>query len=722
MNQQKIKAFTLVELIVVVTILAILWTIAFISLQWYAKSARDSSRISDMKSITKVLDLFQLQSWVYPSPQDGVAMTYTWETVWTQWNFWDETRAQIWSRVQISSAPLDPLTWSKYTYSVLNTWTEYQIAWILEWWPLSYSPINSANAWDEIASAYITWNYNGSVAKVRKSSVDYILAVPTIINGDMTLTDVVQAMANNKMVYRWYQNLPATFSWTIFNTNGEPTINLIEDPSNNMLVYSWSIQDLTDPDNLQILADNLQTAYSWTDIASNSVVSSILSVDTSEPILVNQVVWSLVNNNISEDLITIETWSPSVSTPSSYTCLLQNTDYSSAMNNYGWFYNADTYPWSAFVSIKADGSLEDWWHNVSGWLWTPVDSWYTKVYTKNQSFAWLKSDWSITSWWEWESWPVDSWYTKIVSISSDFAALKSDGSLVTWWAPFHGWLWVNTPSGNGYTDIYSNINSFAALKSDWSIVSWWMGWSGWSGYPVDSGYTKIYSTSQAFAAIKADGSITAWWSSLHWWTWAPVDSGYVKIYSNDHAFAAMKADWSIVAWWNASFWWDSYPGSWKWWPESGYTKIFSTTKAFTALKSDWTVTSWWDAGFWWTWAPVDSGYTDVFSTSKAFAALKADWSISWWGDTWYLLATKDPPFDSWYVDIYSTSWAFAAIKADGSISVWWEVSSWWNGAPWDSGYVNIYSTETAFTAIKWDWTTEACWTSTTWWTVVSDWK
>jgi prepilin-type N-terminal cleavage/methylation domain-containing protein len=43
--------FTLVELIVVVTILAILWTIAFISLQWYTQEARDSKRISDVRSL-----------------------------------------------------------------------------------------------------------------------------------------------------------------------------------------------------------------------------------------------------------------------------------------------------------------------------------------------------------------------------------------------------------------------------------------------------------------------------------------------------------------------------------------------------------------------------------------------------------------------------------------------------------------------------------------------
>jgi prepilin-type N-terminal cleavage/methylation domain-containing protein len=45
------RGFTLVELIVVVTILAILWTISFIALQWYSQEARDSKRISDVRSL-----------------------------------------------------------------------------------------------------------------------------------------------------------------------------------------------------------------------------------------------------------------------------------------------------------------------------------------------------------------------------------------------------------------------------------------------------------------------------------------------------------------------------------------------------------------------------------------------------------------------------------------------------------------------------------------------
>ncbi|MDD3145345.1 MAG: type II secretion system protein [Candidatus Gracilibacteria bacterium] len=51
------KAFTLVELIVVITILAILGTIAFINLQGYSTGARDSKRLSDINNIQKKIGI-----------------------------------------------------------------------------------------------------------------------------------------------------------------------------------------------------------------------------------------------------------------------------------------------------------------------------------------------------------------------------------------------------------------------------------------------------------------------------------------------------------------------------------------------------------------------------------------------------------------------------------------------------------------------------------------
>gem|GEM_PF-1099937 len=62
------NAFTLVELIVVIVILAILATIAFLSFNSYSSSSRDSVRLSDINSLNKSLELFNINAAKYPDP------------------------------------------------------------------------------------------------------------------------------------------------------------------------------------------------------------------------------------------------------------------------------------------------------------------------------------------------------------------------------------------------------------------------------------------------------------------------------------------------------------------------------------------------------------------------------------------------------------------------------------------------------------------------------
>jgi len=65
---RKTFGFTLVELIVVITILVILGTIAFIQLGGFASSARDSARVSDMNSIMQGLELVLVKNGVVIPP------------------------------------------------------------------------------------------------------------------------------------------------------------------------------------------------------------------------------------------------------------------------------------------------------------------------------------------------------------------------------------------------------------------------------------------------------------------------------------------------------------------------------------------------------------------------------------------------------------------------------------------------------------------------------
>ena len=116
------NGFTLVELIVVITILSILWTIAFISIQWYSSISRDSVRLADLSNISKSLEIFYVQSWKYPIPSDYVSVEYQWAEVWKQWKIWESVLTNL---KTLDKTPVDPLSNSFYTYSITNKGTEY---------------------------------------------------------------------------------------------------------------------------------------------------------------------------------------------------------------------------------------------------------------------------------------------------------------------------------------------------------------------------------------------------------------------------------------------------------------------------------------------------------------------------------------------------------------------------------------------------------------------
>ena len=73
----KFHGFTLVELIVVITILAILGTIGFLSIGGYSSRARDSARVTDIAQIQKSLDLSVVTLGDYPTPDNAFGVTYS---------------------------------------------------------------------------------------------------------------------------------------------------------------------------------------------------------------------------------------------------------------------------------------------------------------------------------------------------------------------------------------------------------------------------------------------------------------------------------------------------------------------------------------------------------------------------------------------------------------------------------------------------------------------
>ncbi len=121
------KAFTLVELIVIITIIAILSTIWFVAYSWFSSKSRDSSRVAQLKSINQALEWYTTR-WKLPLPDDKVTIYASWTIIWYQWNAWEAVLNKIW----IKEWWKDPNDDKYYTYSIDSKLKNIQLLAFLE--------------------------------------------------------------------------------------------------------------------------------------------------------------------------------------------------------------------------------------------------------------------------------------------------------------------------------------------------------------------------------------------------------------------------------------------------------------------------------------------------------------------------------------------------------------------------------------------------------------
>lgn len=297
--------FTLVELIVVITILAILWTIAFVTLQSWTKSSRNSVRISDLNTIGHWLEIFVATHARYPSPTWAVSVTYSGANVWEQGSFGYDSNKWLNS---LNTIPVDPLLWTQYAYSVTSIWWEYELWGVLESGTLISGNIlyNQAFA-EEWFKSTKQWNYNGSVLRTSTGGYDYILGVPTILASDTSDTNILDIIQNKRLVFEWYK-IPPAWMWL----TQEDFIDFHSSNPNSILIFSWSLQDINTQEKKLLVAEGLKTVYSGTGTRddSNYQVFNDIDIDTNpaaamqkaEDVLIGQLrLSSMIERQIYEE-------------------------------------------------------------------------------------------------------------------------------------------------------------------------------------------------------------------------------------------------------------------------------------------------------------------------------------------------------------------------------------------------------------------------------------
>ncbi|MDD5769495.1 MAG: hypothetical protein PHE25_00860 [Candidatus Gracilibacteria bacterium] len=122
------KAFTVVELTIIITILAILGTLAFLGFKQYTGNTRDSNRLQTIQNIESGLQLAYAKTKKYSQGENNITILSGGTIIGYQGDFGDNN-AKI---INMNTVPLDPLDNQKYTYYVDSKNRKYQILAFME--------------------------------------------------------------------------------------------------------------------------------------------------------------------------------------------------------------------------------------------------------------------------------------------------------------------------------------------------------------------------------------------------------------------------------------------------------------------------------------------------------------------------------------------------------------------------------------------------------------
>jgi prepilin-type N-terminal cleavage/methylation domain-containing protein len=205
------KAFTIVELIVVVAIISILWTIWFISFSENISEARDGQRKSDLAQIKSSMKLYKQQKWVYPAPWDNFSI-FSWSTaVAYQWKLNEKVTLST-----LDDLPLDPDLEIPYLYSVTTNRKEMQVAGTLENW--------------DNPQAIVVWDY-------KTVSINVLPTIMVAAIGDLDVASDQTKFIFNGSIH----NFPYDFEWSLIPTSDNTSLAdlIIEANTNNFWQNTW---------------------------------------------------------------------------------------------------------------------------------------------------------------------------------------------------------------------------------------------------------------------------------------------------------------------------------------------------------------------------------------------------------------------------------------------------------------------------------------------------
>lgn len=239
--EQKIKGFTLVELIVVITILAVLATIWFISLTWYSNEAKSTTNIANLKSIDNALGIYRIKNEVFPDPDNSVNITSSWTIVAKQWI----AGSRFLGIISVSQDTVDTITNQPYIYTKSVKTNKY--------WFVGYS--NDITLLNNQVSAnsntiIYKWNWAPVVLNEDNQNINSDLDILNIPEEYTIAFDNQNYGSNSDKLLKYYYH-PNAISIVNFNDGGlwdllwnkvnfKGKLNITEWRVWNGILISWS--------------------------------------------------------------------------------------------------------------------------------------------------------------------------------------------------------------------------------------------------------------------------------------------------------------------------------------------------------------------------------------------------------------------------------------------------------------------------------------------------
>ena len=489
----------------------------------------------------------------------------------------------------------------------------------------------------QIWTAHIDWNYNWLLAKVTIWSVTYVLAVPSIIWTEVW--DLVDIINNNRLTYDWYSNLWKSYSWTTFDINWSPTLVL----TNKLLIYTWSLGDLEDPNKQIQFVKDLQIAYYPTSVSDIPKIQNILDIDP---------IWNPEwTKFIAQTLI--NTIDPSLEVTA---ILTENSKILSNWLTYNTCNTSKVLCSNLVYSIYKDTVWNMWFWTarwVSNFDWDSTWVTYTTpnlvnnlVYSIYQDTAWNMwfGTWQWISKYDWSTWTN---YT-VASTSPNWLvddyvkSIKQDTAWNMWfwtamWVSRFDWTtWTNYTTAN--SDLLNN-NVYSVFQDTtwnmWFGTQWWVNkfdWTAWTSYTT--------SNSGLGSNLTRSISQDTWWnmwfdaSKFDWATWTNYTTPNI-VHNSIYAVY-----WDI--WWNVwvgTYWWIS-KYNWSTWESFTITNSDLTENSINSIFQDTSWDMWFGTEWWWLnkfdWT-IWTSYTtpDINDNYIQSVYQDAAWNM-WFGTYWWI--------------------------------------------------------------------------------------